>query len=99
MDKFEGTPGPWSVDAVNYRDYGIVSDANGEEVTTLPAERAEHDFNAMLIAAAPELLEALQVLFNSYKALADSGDAGFWSLEDYPEGQKALAAIAKALGK
>lgn len=52
-----------------------------------------------LIAAAPELLEALQCLFEHYKALADSGDAGNWRLEDEPAGKKALHAIAKALGK
>lgn len=43
-----------------------------------------------------ELLGALQHLFNSYKSLADSGDAGNWKLEEQPEGIKALAAIAKA---
>ncbi|MBA7802562.1 hypothetical protein HV170_13660 [Citrobacter freundii] len=59
----------------------------------------EQKANAKLIAAAPELLEALQCLFENYKALADSGDAGNWQLEDEPAGQKALHAIAKALGK
>ncbi|MDT4321862.1 hypothetical protein [Klebsiella aerogenes] len=55
--------------------------------------------NAYLIAAAPELLESLQELFAHYKELADSGDAGNWKLEDEPVGKKAMAAIAKALGK
>ena len=55
--------------------------------------------NAQLIAAAPELLEALQFLFDDYKELADSGDAGNWRVEDKPAGKKALQAIAKALGK
>lgn len=43
-----------------------------------------------------DLVEALEALFNSYKELADSGDAGFWSLEDQPVGKQALAALAKA---
>ena len=55
--------------------------------------------NARLIAAAPEMYAALVVLFQSYKDLADSGDAGFWNLEDQAEGKQALAAIAKAEGK
>jgi len=46
-----------------------------------------------------DLLEALEELFASYKSLADSGDAGNWSLEEQPEGKKALAAIAKAKGE
>lgn len=52
-----------------------------------------------LFAAAPDLLEALKALFQSYKDLADSGDAGYWRLEAQPEGQQALAAIAKAEGE
>lgn len=43
-----------------------------------------------------QLLGALKVLFASYKQLADSGDAGNWRIEDYPEGQQALQAIAAA---
>lgn len=54
--------------------------------------------NARLIAAAPCLLSALQALFDDYKALADSGDAGNWRLEDQAAGKQALAAIARATG-
>lgn len=46
-----------------------------------------------------DLLAALKALFDDYKQLADSGDAGFWALEDKPAGQQALAAIAKAEGR
>lgn len=45
------------------------------------------------------LADALEVLFESYKQLADSGDAGNWKLEDSEEGQKAIAALATYRGK
>lgn len=51
-----------------------------------------------LYALNAELVEALQALFDDYKRLADSGDAGNWSLEDLPVGQQALAALRKAQG-
>ncbi|MEM8183988.1 hypothetical protein Q4R69_19910 [Morganella morganii subsp. sibonii] len=54
--------------------------------------------NARLIAAAPDLLDALIGLLDSYKTLVDSGDAGFWKLEDTTEGRAARQAINKALG-
>jgi hypothetical protein len=54
---------------------------------------------ARLIASAPDLLEALTALYASYKALADSGDAGNWRLEETDEGQQARAAIRKATGE
>jgi hypothetical protein len=60
---------------------------------------AEDTATARLIASAPDLLEALTALYASYKALADSGDAGNWRLEDTDEGQQTLAAIRKVTGK
>lgn len=41
------------------------------------------------------LRTALGGIFDSYKALADSGDCGFWSLEELPEGKAALAALKR----
>lgn len=43
-----------------------------------------------------DVVVALQALYDSYKELADSGDAGFWSLEDTPVGKQALAALENA---
>lgn len=37
-----------------------------------------------------EAREALRILFKDYKELADSGDAGFWELEDKEAAQPAL---------
>lgn len=37
-----------------------------------------------------ETREALRILFKDYKELADSGDAGFWELEDKEAAQPAL---------
>lgn len=44
------------------------------------------------------VVDALEVLYDDYKALADSGDAGCWSLEDMDCGKQALAALALAKG-
>lgn len=94
MKEFEGTKGEWiylqELGEVVSKPSGLIADlvVNGSE-----------DHNGRLIAAAPELLEALQYLFDNYKQLADSGDAGNWRLEDEPSGKKALHAINKALGK
>ena len=52
--------------------------------------------NNRLSDAAPDLLEALVALYNDYKALADSGDAGYWCLEETEVGRQALAAIDQA---
>lgn len=98
MEEKRFTPGPWHVSnegKLIIRDKEWLSHVawagyanNDEEFAT-----------ATLIAAAPELLDALQFLFDDYKELADSGDAGNWRVEDKPAGKKALHAIAKALGK
>jgi hypothetical protein len=103
------TPGPWEIEEDDYGDeIWLGGDGCGMIVVNgwvnggcmaNPVEWAKLQADARLIAAAPDLLAALQVLFSDYKFLADSGDAGFWSLEDTDEGQQALAAIAKATGQ
>lgn len=106
MTTTKHTPGPWRIG----RDYGaVVADTPIQNGITgsnhveaygghLIAESIS-DCNKPLIAAAPELLDALVELFRSYKQLADCGDSGHWSLEVQPEGQKAMAAITKATGE
>lgn len=46
-----------------------------------------------------ELLEALQALFADYKALADSGDAGFWSLEKTEVGKRTMQILEAMKGQ
>lgn len=54
--------------------------------------------NARLIAAAPDLLEALKVMTAHYCNLVRSGDAGNWEPDAEQEVMTAKAAIAKATG-
>jgi len=65
--------------------------------------RIAHDLtphpDAILIAAAPDLLSALNGLLQMYVAFINSGDAGNWNPEDESQVKAARAAIAKALGK
>lgn len=91
MQEFKGTPGPWFSEYSRENDaYEIAPmDRNGitmawdKEICITADNNVE---NARLIAAAPELLEALQIIC-------------FY--EDIPQGQRdiAEAAIKKALGE
>lgn len=53
---------------------------------------------ANCINHADALADALECLFESYKRLADSGDAGNWMLEDLEVGQQAIKALAAYRG-
>lgn len=98
MSEFKGTPGPWFSG-----DYGGV-DGVGRFVGGLPAPDGciyicdikgrsdEHLANARLIAAAPELLEALQLCEEFMSLLPSTGFDGLARIEG------ARAAITKALG-
>lgn len=52
--------------------------------------------DAKLIAAAPDLLKALEDMTQMYADLVNSGDAGNWDCEKVKEVIAARAAIAKA---
>ena len=94
MSKFKHTPGPWKVDP-NYP-HDIQTESGVIEIATtsialsggLPAKYEDRKANARLIAAAPELLEALQ-------------DAVEYLKNYLPDEMIAphLAAITKATGK
>jgi hypothetical protein len=55
--------------------------------------------NARLISAAPELLEALQACAKWMEETRACGDCGNWEWSEDSEYNKALAAIAKAVGQ
>ncbi|HBU8799234.1 TPA: hypothetical protein MDE43_004786 [Klebsiella pneumoniae] len=97
MNEFKGYPGPWSMrikDGMAIFDF----DHNGEVphyrfaecVVSMSTDDEQMDYlmaNAQLIATAPQLLEALQMIMNGdFYMPKESADA-------------ARAAIAKALGE
>lgn len=92
MSKFKGTPGPWVADKTS-RAVGPVSKEDDQSNgMVLPVAWVEFDpeveiqaANQQLIAAAPELLEALEIIC---------------FFEDIPDAQRSIAeaAINKALG-
>ena len=95
------TPGPWRIKCgFPYRggDINIVNRAGdyvclvGGEQTT-ESEVARLDADAILIAAAPDLLEALQFLYSHIAVQYTDED-----LATLPQCIKARAAIAKATG-
>lgn len=87
------TPGPWK--AINALGVWIVGCGDDHLLTKIPAGSVDAEANARLIAAAPELLDAL----NSLSAVCEQAQLrhghGVWSqlLDD------ARAAIAKARGE
>lgn len=87
------TPGPWSLEAVEDRSIKHLCPIDSERMSLLtvvhqdetPFAAVYNDADARLIAAAPELLEALQDLCSFDLLTQDKWD-------------KARAAIAKATG-
>ena len=93
MKEFKGTPGPWVVDANVVQARWNIDDAKGNSVALthqLPGDKdwQKRDANTHLIAAAPELLEALQDALHAYDKHGE-----------YPEWDFARAVIKKAMGE
>lgn len=90
MSAHKHTPGPWCVEGVGIRAL-VRAGINGVIVAVRHRLSAqEHEANARLIAAAPELLEAAMAFiapFDGIEVVQDSDIA------------KARAAIAKATGE
>jgi len=88
------TPGPWKTQTHISLDRLEIRDANGRRIAEcamdFPMSAKTHDANASLIAAAPELLEALQ-------EIVTAADGEGWSQLD-ASFTKARAAISKAIG-
>ena len=96
------TPGPWVVDPDSPTDIspaddlrlGIASICHADEAGGRWEFGRQSKANAKLIAAAPDLLEALIKLHESLESLNESGDAGQMVADDV---ETARAAIAKAI--
>lgn len=91
MKEFKGTPGKWKYTVRNVNE--MMTTFHGVTIgdTYIEAATRNEREDALLIAAAPDLLEALQAMLN--KAYKQS-----WN-DHYPdEVSKALSAISKALG-
>ena len=100
------TKGPWKIGTPPPNGEQTIGDARGMMVavaTTGIGMGEETKANARLIAAAPELLDALKGIMNIVSETL--GVAGYYPDEDYadwdefPELQAAEAAIAKAKGE
>ena len=92
MSKQTHTPGPWRVNGAS-----VWSDAGYVAELSSPRGPDERDANARLVAAAPELLAALERCIAVFNELADAGNyplplfnTGGWKF--------AYDAVAKATG-
>ncbi len=94
MQGFRGTPGYWYVDDDHPERacLDIKSETHGDVYTTVYLITDKSEYDAQLISAAPELLEALQEMVGSLGAMVTDADS-------CSEIIKARSAIAKALGK
>jgi hypothetical protein len=92
------TPGPWSIYSITFKGYHQIAGAQGGRLCQVLPFEDEYKANARLIAAAPDLLAALQVLFDE----ADSFSIDGVYFNEKCMGHKGLdmarAAIAKAEG-
>lgn len=97
----EHSPGPWRYDFVGPSKVRVVRDADGWDLNFNngqidPEVRLA---NMRLVAAAPEMKDALQRLLRRYVVLASSGDCGFWDPDEEQEVIDARTALAKAKGE
>ena len=101
MKEFKGTPGPWFVgDFGGINGVGSFIGANTQRdgctcVARVNGTEVVHDHGAKLIAAAPELLDALQKLHSEYERLIHND----FSVEEDEDTIRAHTSINKALGE
>jgi hypothetical protein len=96
MSEFKGSKSPWLISGESEK-WNRIIDANGDLITTCFAMQNEDDANSKLIAAAPELLEALQNL--KREVVLSDIDLAYIESHFRPHIDRARAAIAKALGQ
>lgn len=101
------TPGPWKV-AELFRDERIIrpGDGGGYALAAAYPQRDKHgrphynaDANANLIAAAPDLLEACEIVLDELGKGTTSGRGGFSFLENERCQGILRAALAKVRGE
>ena len=97
MNEPKYTPGPYKVQQWSdcYTIFTDHPDYSGRSIADTVGDMPHDEINAQLLAAAPELLEALQNIVGTYN------DSERWTQGDEPEPveiQAARAAIAKATG-
>ena len=100
--KFKGTPGPWDAHCM-HGDARIGS--NGEAIAVAPRHADQKNWpksaNARLIAAAPDLLEALQALDKAARKIASWNGLDIADADEQFDGifERSETAIAKAIGE
>jgi hypothetical protein len=105
MDEFKGTPGPWRFSLSKRRAYisGVHWDNFAKVVVKMETEKiysVQGIANAKLIAAAPDLLSALQNLVHLHMCEQEGLSSGQPSPTDWMEAvDNASNAIGKALGR
>lgn len=85
------TPAPWNVEGRKIRNHDYLPDMDNFHVSKDGKPLPKTEANANLIAAAPDMLEALKNLLNEIEEAVPSVD--LWSKT------AAIKAIAKAEGK
>ena len=84
---------PWQAEADEVRT------PDGRLIAQVFGQYPDYEIRARVIAAAPEVTEALKETLERWVALVNSGDAGFWDPEEELHVIAARAAIAKAEGR
>lgn len=94
------TPGPWDISSRSINQYGIrrqfvsTADKPVALVYGTPQEEDDNDANARPIAAAPDLLAALEDVSRAYQQMFDVMPVAWQTYDDTVQ-----AAIAKARGQ
>jgi hypothetical protein len=99
MNKLDISPTPWQAHETKTRCVvfeGIGGPQNLFEMDSDNYFTVRTEGDAKLIAASPELYEALQGMLDHYTTLINSGDAGNWDPEEEPQVIAAREALTKA---
>jgi len=97
------TPGPWAVHWPGYTVeavHPVRNDATGKTPVAFVTGyfAGQQTANALLIAAAPELYEALQAMLNGVYHYHDTAEQIAGNCGEYQTVRRARAALAKAQG-